>query len=118
MTPLMLSVASETQDVNVIELLMKAGADVNVASTAGETALDWARKFGDRFVVARLQESGARPGVTYSAPAAPRSQLPLDPRRALEKSIGLLQHSSTEYFKQSGCVGCHHQPMAAMAVGA
>jgi hypothetical protein len=32
------------------------------------------------------------------------------------RSIDLLQRSSTEYFKQSGCVGCHHQPVTAMAV--
>jgi hypothetical protein len=29
-----------------------------------------------------------------------------------------LQRVSTEFFKQSGCVGCHHQPIATMAVAA
>ena len=27
-----------------------------------------------------------------------------------------MQRTSTEYFKQSGCVGCHHQPLVGMAV--
>jgi hypothetical protein len=32
--------------------------------------------------------------------------------------VALLQKSSTEFFKESGCVGCHHQNFTAMAVGA
>jgi ankyrin repeat protein len=46
MNALMLAVASERQDVAVVRLLLKAGADVNVKSAMGETAFDWARKFG------------------------------------------------------------------------
>jgi hypothetical protein len=40
-----------------------------------------------------------------------------DIRRAAEKTIGLLQSSSTEYFRKSGCAGCHHQMLTGMAVG-
>ena len=38
MTPLMLAVASETQDAAIVRRLVHAGADVNAKSTAGETA--------------------------------------------------------------------------------
>jgi ankyrin repeat protein len=116
MTALMLAVASETQDVEVVKLLIKGGADVNISSTTGETALDWASKFGNREVIAALQHAGARDGAPYSAPPAPRKEAPPASAVALEKSIGLLQRSSTEYFKQSGCVGCHHQPLMELAV--
>jgi hypothetical protein len=34
------------------------------------------------------------------------------------KAVAMLQKSSTEFFKESGCVGCHHQNFTAMAVGA
>ena len=47
MTPLMFAVSSEEQNPLVARLLMKAGAEVNVKSKAGETAFDWAKKFGN-----------------------------------------------------------------------
>jgi len=115
MTPLMYAVSSETQNPAVAGLLLKAGADVNAKSKADETALDWARKFGNPAVLAALTAAGAKTGVTYSAPvrkAAPAR----DTLQAVEKATGLLQHSAAEFFHQSGCVGCHHQPAALAAV--
>ena len=44
----------------------------------------------------------------------------LEPARlkaAAEKTIALLQASGPIFFKQSGCVACHHQSLTAMAVG-
>lgn len=35
---------------------------------------------------------------------------------AAEKSIGLLQRSGPQFFRQSGCVACHQQTVASMAV--
>jgi ankyrin repeat protein len=65
MTPLMLAVASETQDVEVVRLLLGAGSDVNAVSSAWETALDWARKFGSRPVIAALLAAGANEGTPH-----------------------------------------------------
>jgi ankyrin repeat protein len=118
MTALMLAVASETQDAVVVKRLLSAGADVNIRSTSGETALDWAIKFGNRHVIDVLKSSGARIGRAPVLPPRPESTGPRDVREALGHSIALLQRSSTEYFKKSGCVGCHHQPLTAMAVTA
>ena len=118
MTALMLAVASENQDAAVVKLLLGAEADVNIKSTTGETALDWAKKFGSRAVIETLEHAGANEGTPYIAPAAPEAGQPREVRKALEKSIGLLQSSSTQFFKQSGCVGCHHQSLTAMAVEA
>jgi hypothetical protein len=116
MSALMLAVVSETQDVEVVRRLLKAGADVNVHSAVGETALDWARKFGNPQVIRVLQEAGAR-GTGPDAPSAAASgKTTRDTAKALETSIVLLQRSSAEFFKQSGCVGCHHQDMTALAV--
>ena len=118
MNALMLAVTSETQDVKVVERLLKAGADVNSSSSEGETVLDWANKFGSRLVIATLKKAGAREGTPLATPAAPNPAGSRDARRALEKSIDLLQRSSTEFFRQSGCVACHHQSVTAMAVRA
>jgi hypothetical protein len=51
MTPLMLAVSSETQDVAVVQAMLDAGADLNAKSAAGETALAWAEKFGNPRVI-------------------------------------------------------------------
>lgn len=37
--------------------------------------------------------------------------------QAALQSIALMQRSSAEFFRQSGCVACHHQPATAMALG-
>ena len=60
MTPLMLAVASETQDVEVVKLLVKAGADPNIRDTSGETALGWASRYGSRSVLDALKLAGAQ----------------------------------------------------------
>jgi ankyrin repeat protein len=117
MTPLMLAVSSETQSPEVVRLLLAKGADVKAKSVLGETSLDWAKKFGNPEVIRLLQEAGAGTPVEEHAPAAAASQAG-DARAAMGKAVSLLQRSSTEFFKESGCVGCHHQNFTAMAVGA
>lgn len=118
MTALMLAVASETQDVEVARLLIKAGADVNAKSEVGETALDWALKFGNKDVIGALRSAGAQTAAVYKTPERKSPGDPPAVGRSIEKSVALLQSSSTEFFKQSGCLGCHHQPATSMAVAA
>jgi ankyrin repeat protein len=118
MSPLILAVASENQDVAVVRILLQSGANVNARSGRGETALDWARKFGSHPVIAALQKAGASEGAPYQAPATPDRSTTRDTAKAVERSIALLQRSSVEFFKQSGCVGCHHQDVTAFAVRA
>jgi ankyrin repeat protein len=117
MTPIQFAVSSEAQNPAVVKLLLRAGADVNAKSAVGETALDWAEKFGNKEVLATLTTAGAREGVTYSAPASkPAGERTVT--QAAEDGAAILQHGSMEFFKQSGCVGCHHQPAASMATAA
>ncbi|HYP07234.1 MAG TPA: ankyrin repeat domain-containing protein, partial [Bryobacteraceae bacterium] len=118
MSPLMLAVASENQDLAVVRVLLQSGANVNARSGRGETALDWARKFGSPRVIAALEKAFAREGVPYQAPPGPHRSATRDAARAVEQSIALLQRSSAEFFKQSGCIGCHHQDATAFAVRA
>jgi ankyrin repeat protein len=112
MTPLMLAAASENQDAKVIALLLKRGADPNIKSENGETALDWARKFGDPSVLKLLH------GQPLSASKSNSRHASADLHTPIAKSVALLQRSSGEFFRQSGCVGCHHQNLTAMAVRA
>ena len=118
MTPLMLAVASETQDVQLVDLLLKSGARVNDRSNTGETALDWALKFGNPAVIAALKAAGGTSG-SPATESDPQPQVQIrSTKDALSASIALLQRSSKEFFRESGCVGCHHQPATAMAVSA
>src|SRR5262249_53339432 len=91
--------------------------DVNAKSKTGETALDWAKKFGSKEVIAALGARGANEGVPYAKPQIKPAGLH-SAGQAAEKATALLQKTSTEFFTQSGCVGCHHQPAALMAAGA
>jgi ankyrin repeat protein len=112
--PLIFAIAEERQNPEIVQMLIAAGADVNARDKTGETPLDWAEKFGHPGVIAALKKAGARPGLSYSAPEQPESARP-NVKVALARSMDLLQKSSVEFFKNSGCVGCHHQPMAARA---
>jgi ankyrin repeat protein len=117
MTPIQFAVSSEAQDPAVVRLLLKAGAEVNAKSFVGETALDWAKKFGSKEVIAALSAAGAREGVPYSAPR-PKPAGERTVSQAVASGTAILQRGATEFFQQSGCVGCHHQPVAAVVVAA
>jgi ankyrin repeat protein len=117
MTPLMFAVATEAGKPAVVNTLVKAGADVNAKTTVNETALDWAKKIGHKDVIAALTAAGAKEGVAYAAPER-KSSGPRSAKQSVESATALLQKTSTEFFTQSGCVGCHHQPSAVMATDA
>jgi len=112
--PLIFAIAEEQQNPEIVRILIAAGADVNARDKSGETPLDWAEKFGHPEVIAALRKAGACNGVAYSPPVKPEAPRP-DVKLALARSTDLLQKSSAEFFKNSGCVGCHHQPMASRA---
>src|SRR5262249_42398367 len=117
MTPLIFAVSSEEQNPAVANVLIKAGADVNARTKAGETALDWALKFGNPRMIAVLKAAGAQEGSPYTPPqrkaASGRNGI-----EAVQTGAAILQRGATEFFNQSGCVGCHHQPAALTAVTA
>lgn len=117
MTSLMLAVASETQDIGVVKLLLKAGADPNIRSTTGEAALDWANKYSSVPVLEVLKQAGAKGSIEPAPAARVDSSGPrVNAATALRQSLDFLQASSREYFKESGCVGCHHQLDTGVAV--
>ena len=115
MTPLMLAVATEDQNPARVTALLHGGANVAAKDATGSTALDWAARYGNRDVIAALTSAGARQAPERPAPARPETK-PRPAREAVEAAAKLLASTSTEFFKQSGCVGCHHQPLTLAAL--
>jgi ankyrin repeat protein len=116
MTPLMTAAASEFQNEDIVRILIAAGSDVNAKAEDGQTVASWAAKWGTTGVHKLLNQA-------FPTSALPKPVKLLDvPREAsivtaVEKTLALLQSSSTEYFSKSGCSGCHHQMLTGMAVG-
>ncbi len=105
MTPLMLAVANDRQQIDVVRMLIAAGADLNAKSTAGETALDWARKIGSPAAINVLVRAGAveTPHEAVPVPAA----TPADLRASVERSAALLRKASVVASANGGCASCH-----------
>jgi len=114
LSPLFFALATEYPSREIVRTLIEAGADVNAPDSSGDTPLDWAEKFGYPDIIAELKKAGAKQGVKYAAPKRPIEERP-QPAVALQRSLKLLETTSATFFKGSGCVGCHHQPLVARA---
>src|SRR5579863_6684268 len=112
-TPLMLAVGTDRYDRRTINMLLAHGADLSPKNHAGETALDWASKFGDQEVIRAL---GGTP-KDLDAPLRLTADPP-DTRTAITRSVQLLEHTGDQFFKKAGCFACHEQPPALFAVAA
>jgi len=112
-TPLMLAIGTDRYDRRTVNMLVAHGADQRLKNHMGETALDWAYKFGDPEVVHAL---GAAP--RDAAPAVQLSEQMPDARTAIARSIQLLEHTTDQFFRKAGCFACHEQPPAEFAAAA
>jgi ankyrin repeat protein len=117
MTPLMLAVSTDRPDARIVRLLLDAGANPVVSSKAGETVVDWARKFQNPDILRELKLSA--PTGRAPAPASiPVLPLPAHAtaRAAVERSLPLLRGASERMLTHGGCVACHAQPLTGIAV--
>jgi len=112
-TPLMLAVGTDRYDRRTVNLVLSHGADLRPTNHDGETALDWAYKFADPEVIRSLKGTPK----DLAKPVRISDQLP-DTRAAIARSIHLLETTSDQFFKKSGCVACHEQPPAEFAAAA
>ena len=120
-TPLMYAVVSDLLPLDVVQLLIARGANINAvdkhkqADDEGWTVLDIARTHGETPIVAALLKAGAK-GTAQGAPA-------LKPVRgntiqaAVERSLPLLQRQDVNFTAKAGCFSCHNNSLAALAVG-
>ena len=113
MTALHFAVSSESQDPKIVKLLLKAGVDPAAKTNAGETAAEWAAKFGHPEITALLPTRAAE-AKTVSLQAADQ-RLPAS-RAAAERSLKLLQQVSGGFIATGGCMSCHGQNLTALVV--
>ena len=113
MTPLMLAVACDGAGETIVKLLLDAGATVNLKSKDNETARDWALKFGRPEILRLLGGEVSSSKMALLRPAAVANN---ELAAAVARAAALLQATSAEFFKQTGCVGCHHQNLSVIAI--
>jgi ankyrin repeat protein len=118
MTPLMLAIGTDRPDIGVIRMLLEKGADKNIKSKAGETALDWARKFNNAPVLNALGIDREEVTAAARVPQSGDNKLGSSPKEAAAKSIALLQSAGGNFMKEGGCVSCHSQNLTGLAVSA
>jgi ankyrin repeat protein len=119
LTALMLAVTGERQDAGSVGLLLDRGAKADVQADDHQTAVSWARKWGqDGEIVRLLEQHGGKPGngTPYAPPQ--RAARRLTASEAVTRSLALLQASNTIFFQKSGCASCHHQMLSGILVGA
>jgi ankyrin repeat protein len=105
MTPLMLAVATDRQNPETARTLIARGADLNIKSAAGETALDWARKIGARASIETLTKAGATGTAVLPVSLPPFA--PADLRTSVQRSVALLEKTSIGAAANGGCASCH-----------
>jgi hypothetical protein len=109
----MLAVGTDRYERRTVNLLLSHGASLSPTNHDGETALDWAHKFGDPEVIRSV---GGNP-KDLSKPAAVSAEIP-DTRTAITRSMHLLERTTDQFFHKAGCFACHEQPPAEFASAA
>jgi ankyrin repeat protein len=116
-----LLMAATTAREETVTVLLDKGADVKAKDHLGNTPLQWAKRRGDTKTVTLLAKAGGEDArATDAAEELPRLHKDLGAdsvKRAVGKSLPLLQRSGETFTSRKGCVSCHHQSLVAMAVG-
>ena len=112
---LMLAVSSDDVPVETVEALIGLGADVNVTTADGKTALDFARQKGRTPIVELLEKAGAKTGGDDAYPVL-KPKPAMSAKIAVERSLPLLQRADVTFLRKSGCVSCHNNSLTSMTV--
>jgi hypothetical protein len=107
-TALMWAAFNEAGDPTLVEELLRLGADPAAKNQAGETALTWAVRRGRTPVVLALEKALETAGASN----------PDAVREPAQRAIALLQKTSTQFLRVSGCVSCHNQFLPQMTLAA
>jgi ankyrin repeat protein len=116
-TLLMEAAGSEKGHPDTVKSLIEQGADVNVQTSDGATALDFSLRQGRLAVPELLLKAGAKEGKTPPTPIL-KPKPAVSARAALDRSIPLIQLTDVIFLRKAGCVSCHNNNLTAMTVAA
>ena len=122
-TSLIRAAYSEASSPELLQTLIVHGADPKSRDKLEKSALDWATTKGDTAMVRYLQGldgmdgkgSAPSPRERVEQPAGEVQRRP-SPREAAQAGLRLLQRSNLRFFRKSGCIACHQQPITSLAV--
>lgn len=106
MSALHYAVSNEEQDPEIVRLLLARGADPKAKDVTGADAITWARRFNRPEILAAL-------GTSPSPAAASVATNGNGP--GIPAAVQLLEKSSETFFKEGGCVSCHHSALVSLA---
>jgi hypothetical protein len=116
-----LLMATTTGREDVVKLLLDKGADPRATDQLGNTPLRWAKKRGATNIVKLLEKAGGKepptPEEGEELPRLHKAVAAASVRRAVVKSLPLLQKSGRTFATKRSCISCHHQALVAMTVG-
>ena len=119
-TPLMYAAVSDALPLDVVNLFISRGADVNAVDghkqggDSGLTVLDIAKRHGDTPVVQALMKAGATSTSTPTPTLTPVRANTVS--AAVARSIPEIQKADASFIGKAGCFSCHNNSLAAMAV--
>jgi ankyrin repeat protein len=116
MTPLMLAVASDHANPDIVHMLLAKRPDISLKSKSGETALQWAENFQDRATLSQIHSASSASHVPGVANTAAEPSGLRDVRQAAERGLALVQKTTANFFREGGCVSCHAQHITGVAV--
>lgn len=119
-TPLMYAAASDLLRLDVVQLLVERGANLDRkdahtrSGDSGLTALDIAKLHGDTPIVAFLVKAGARSSNPEISVHSAKHENSI--RSAIESSLPLIQRADANFIPKAACASCHNNSFAALAV--
>jgi N-acyl-D-amino-acid deacylase len=118
MTALMEAAACDRGGNQAALALLEAGADPKPTDRRGIGAMAWALRRGEAGLARAIEARGgvSTPSPLPEAPHATVDDTPEHVRRALERTLPLLERAGLSFRIASGCVSCHHQALPAMAI--
>ena len=116
-TPLMLAAATDHANPETVRLLLAHNADAQPKTRAGETASDWAAKFGDAAVI-RAMGSTPKADASNAQRLARRTRTARCRGQQFNAAFRCWNERRRSSSARPSCFACHEQPAASFAVGA
>lgn len=102
---------------DLLRALLDRGADIHATTRLGGNVLDLAKRQGETKLVELLVSTGAKPSDAASRPEIKPSPAG-SVRQAIERSIPPLQRADEAFLRKAGCVSCHNNSLAPLAMTA